>query len=164
MAHFAKLDENNIVIDVLVISNDILLKADGTESEYKGKVFLNELFGNATWVQTSYNDNFRKQYAGIGFTYDEANDVFISIKPFNSWILDENFDWQPPTPYPTDNKTYSWNDNDQTWDEFIPPQPYDSWTWNEEKWRWEAPTPVPTDCDSCGYNWNEETQTWNLIA
>jgi hypothetical protein len=118
MAHFAKLDENNIVIDVLVVSNDILLKTDGTESEYKGKVFLNGLFGNATWVQTSYNSNFRKQYAGIGFTYDETNDVFISIKPFNSWTLDSNFEWQPPTSYPTDNRTYSWNETNLSWDLF----------------------------------------------
>lgn len=116
MAHFAKLDENNIVTEVLVVNNDVLLKSDGTESEDKGKVFLNGLFGSATWVQTSYNNNFRKQYTGIGFTYDEANDVFIAPQPFNSWALDENFDWQPPTPYPSDNKGYSWNEETQTWD------------------------------------------------
>ena len=115
MAHFAKLDENNIVTDVLVVNNEVLLKTDGTESEYKGKVFLNGLFGNATWIQTSYNDNFRKQYAGIGYAYDETNDVFIAPQPFNSWSLDENFDWQPPTPRPTDGQPYKWNENAQTW-------------------------------------------------
>jgi hypothetical protein len=162
MAHFAKLDENNIVIDVLVVSNDILLKTDGTESEYKGKVFLNGLFGNATWVQTSYNSNFRKQYAGIGFTYDETNDVFISIKPFNSWTLDSNFEWQPPTSYPTDNRTYSWNETNLSWDLFNPVSPYHSWTWNEEDWRWESPTPMPTDGQV--YYWNEETLSWDLIT
>jgi len=116
MAHFAKLDENNIIIQVLVVNNEVLLNTDGTESEYKGKVFLNELFGNATWVQTSYNGNFRKQYAGVGYTYDSINDVFIEPQPFNSWALDENFDWQPPTPYPTDGKTYSWNEETTSWD------------------------------------------------
>jgi len=116
MAHFAKLDENNIVTEVLVVNNEVLFKSDGTESEYKGKVFLNGLFGNATWVQTSYTGSIRKQYAGIGYTYDETNDVFIVPQPFASWTLDENFDWQPPTPYPTDGQAYNWNEETQTWD------------------------------------------------
>lgn len=116
MAHFAKLDENNIVTEILVVNNDVLLKTDGTESEYKGKVFLNGLFGNATWVQTSYNNNFRKQYAGIGYTYDETNDVFIAPQPFDSWSLDSNFDWQPPTPYPDDDNYYAWNEETLSWD------------------------------------------------
>lgn len=162
MAHFAKLDLNNIVTEVLVVNNSILLNLDGTESELKGKEFLNNLLGPATWVQTSYNNNFRKQYAGIGSTYDEINDIFISPKPFNSWSLDENFDWQPPTPCPTDNKTYSWNEEDQTWDEFIPPQPFNSWTWNEDEWKWEAPTPMPADGQM--HTWNEETTSWDLVT
>jgi len=116
MAHFAKLDENNIVTEVLVVNNEVLLKTDGTESEYKGKVFLNGLFGNATWVQTSYNNNFRKQYAGIGMIYDETNDVFITPQPYASWTLDENFDWQPPTPYPNDGQPYQWNEETTSWD------------------------------------------------
>ena len=116
MAHFAKLDENNIVTEVLVVNNDILLKSDGTESENKGKVFLNGLFGSATWVQTSFNNNFRKQYAGVGYKYDSTNDVFIIPQPFASWTLDTNFDWQPPTPYPTDGQNYFWNEETTTWD------------------------------------------------
>jgi hypothetical protein len=116
MAHFAKLDSNNIVTDILVVNNSILLKADNTESELKGKQFLNSLLGQAKWVQTSYNNNFRKQYAGIGYTYDSANDVFIAPQPYTSWTLDSNFDWQPPTPYPTDGQNYSWNEENQTWD------------------------------------------------
>lgn len=143
MAHFAKLDDNNIVTEVLVVNNEVLLKTDGTESEYKGKVFLNGLFGNATWVQTSYNGNFRKQYAGIGFTYDETNDVFIVPQPFNSWSLDSNFDWQPPTPYPTDRKVYEWN---------------------EEQLQWDVIIDVPYPDDGQPYQWNEETQTWDLIT
>ncbi len=116
MAHFAKLDENNIVTEVLVVNNDVLLKSDGTESEYKGKVFLNGLFGNATWIQTSYTGSIRKQYAGIGYTYDATNDVFIVLQPFNSWSLDENFDWQPPTPYPDNGQMYTWNEETTSWD------------------------------------------------
>ena len=143
MAHFAKLDENNIIIQVLVVNNEVLLKTDGTESEYKGKVFLNELFGNATWVQTSYNGNFRKQYAGIGYTYDEVNDVFIVPQPFHSWTLDSNFDWQPPTPYPTDGKVYEWNEEHVQWDCIIN-------------------TPYPDDGQL--YQWNEETTSWDLIT
>jgi len=115
MAHFVKLDNNNIVIDILVVSNQVLLKTDGTESELKGKQFLNATFGQAKWVQTSYNGNFRKKYAGVGDTYDETNDVFIAPQPFPSWSLDENFDWQPLTPYPTDGQNYQWNEETQTW-------------------------------------------------
>ena len=161
MAHFAKLDSNNIVENVIVISNEILKDSEGNEVEQLGIDFCKSLYGeNTNWVQTSYNSNIRKQYAGIGYTYNETNDVFISIKPFNSWTLDSNFDWQPPTPYPSGNKGYSWNEEDQAWDEFIPPQPFDSWTWNEEEWRWESPTPMPTD----GGIWNEETISWDLIT
>jgi hypothetical protein len=116
MAHFAKLDSNNIVTQVVVVNNDVLLKADNTESELKGKQFLNSLFGQAEWVQTSYNGTFRKKYAGVGDTYDETNNVFIAPQPFVSWSLDENFDWQPPTPYPTDGNNYQWNEETQTWD------------------------------------------------
>jgi len=161
MAHFAKLDENNIVTEIVVVNNDVLLRTDGTESEYKGKVFLNGLFGNATWVQTSFNGNFRKQYAGIDYTYDETNDVFISPQLFNSWTLDENFDWQPPTPYPNDGKSYNWNEETLSWDLFTPEQPFNSWTWNEPTWEWQAPTPMPTDDNL--YNWNESTETWEQI-
>tara|TARA_R100001440_G_scaffold75625_1_gene103334 strand:- start:180 stop:542 length:363 start_codon:yes stop_codon:yes gene_type:complete len=118
MAHFAKLDNNNIVVSVLVVNNDVLLKADNTESELKGKKFLNNLLGQSKWVQTSYNHNFRKQFAGIGFKYDSENDVFIRPQPFNSWALDSNFDWQPPVDYPDDYSpfNYVWNEENKTWD------------------------------------------------
>ena len=117
MAHFAKLDENNIVTEVLVVNNDVLLKADGTESEYKGKVFLNGLFGNSTWVQTSYNGNIRKQYAGIGYTYDLQKDKFIAPQPYTSWELNSNDDWQAPVEYPDDGNIYLWNEENQSWEE-----------------------------------------------
>lgn len=118
MAHFAKIDENNIVTQVVVVNNDVLLKADGTESEYKGKTFLNGLLGSATWVQTSYNNNFRKQYAGIGYTYDSTKDKFISPQPYPSWTLDSNDDWQSPVALPSDfdGTNYVWNEDEQSWD------------------------------------------------
>ena len=117
MAHFAKLNDENIVIVVHVVNNQVILKADGTESELKGKQFLNSLHGTAKWVQTSYNGNFRKNYAGIGFTYDTERDAFIAPKLFNSWILNEDTcRWEFPIPYPTDGELYNWNEVTQTWD------------------------------------------------
>ena len=112
MAHFAKLDENNIVTELLVVNNDVLLKADGTESEYKGKVFLNGLFGNSTWVQTSYNGNIRKQYAWVGDTYDTAKNVYIRPKPHASWVLNSSNDWEAPLALPDNNfPGYNWDES-----------------------------------------------------
>ena len=117
MAHFAELDEYNKVLRVIVVTNSDILK-DGVEDEATGIAFCRRLLGeNTRWVQTSYNNNFRKQYAGIGYTYDAVNDVFIAPQPYASWALDENFDWQPPVPMPTDGKIYVWNEAEQQWDE-----------------------------------------------
>ena len=103
MSHFAKIDSNNIVTKVIVAEQDFI------NSGAVGDSFL--------WIQTSYNNGFRKQFAGTGFTYDKANDIFISQKPYPSWSLDASSDWQPPTPRPDDGKEYDWNENTQTWDE-----------------------------------------------
>lgn len=119
MAHFAQLDENNTVTQVIVVANNELL-LDGVENETKGILFCKSLFGEDTrWVQTSYNGNKRKNYAGIGYTYDPVNDWFFAPQPFPSWILDADAKWQPPTPYPTDGKFYTWNESTLTWDEVI---------------------------------------------
>jgi hypothetical protein len=112
MAHFAKLNESNIVIQVIVVANEELLE-NGMELETKGIEFCKSLFGG-NWKQTSYNGNSRKQYAGIGHTYDVVNDVFISPKPFASWALDSNFDWQPPTPQPVEGR-WNWNEETLSW-------------------------------------------------
>jgi|TARA_R100000084_G_scaffold57712_1_gene24446 hypothetical protein len=119
MAHFAELDENNIVKQVIVVHNNELIDSEGNENEAKGVEFCNSLFGHTNWVQTSYNNNMRKQFAGAGFTYDDVNDVFITPQPYPSWSLDENHDWQAPIPMPEDDKGYSWNEETQTWDEII---------------------------------------------
>tara|TARA_Y100000289_G_scaffold44105_1_gene43892 strand:- start:352 stop:720 length:369 start_codon:yes stop_codon:yes gene_type:complete len=117
MAHFAELDENNVVLQVIVVHNNELLDDEGQENEVKGVQFCTSLFGHNNWIQTSYNNNMRKQFAGIGFTYDDVNDVFVAPQPFPSWSLDENHDWQAPIPMPEDDKEYSWNEETQAWDE-----------------------------------------------
>ena len=116
MAHFAQLDDNNVVTQVIVVANAELL-LDGVENETKGVTFCRSLFGEDTkWVQTSYNANIRKNYAGIGFKYDSELDAFIAPKPFDSWTLDEDTaQWEAPTPYPTDGKIYYWSEDDLTW-------------------------------------------------
>ena len=115
MAHFAELDENNIVTKVIVVHNNELLDGE-IESEAKGVEFCSTLFGHTNWVQTSYNHNIRKQFAGTGYTYDSDSDVFVAPSPYPSWSLDDNFDWQPPTPMPEDDNLYNWNEETQNWD------------------------------------------------
>jgi len=118
MAHFATLDESNIVIRVEAIVNDVILDGDGVEQEQLGIDFLTELYGAGNYKQASYNNNFRKQFAGKGFTYDATKDKFISIQPFPSWSLDGNDDWQAPVSYPADgneDKVYRWDEDTTNW-------------------------------------------------
>jgi hypothetical protein len=119
MAHFAKLGKGNIVENVVVVSNDI------ATTEQAGVDFLNTLYKTRdVWKQTSYNINFRKNYAGVGFTYDQTRDAFIPPKPFNSWILNEETClWEAPVARPelteeqiNNNNYYSWNEETQQWD------------------------------------------------
>ena len=116
MAHFAELDENNTVLQVIVVHNNELLDTSGNESEAKGVEFCSTLFGHTNWVQTSYNSNIRKQFAGTGYTYDSDKDIFVAPQPYPSWSLDDNSDWQAPTPMPEDDNMYSWNEDTQSWD------------------------------------------------
>lgn len=115
MAHFAELDENNTVLQVIVVHNNELLDGE-TESEAKGVGFCSTLFGHTNWVQTSYNSNIRKQFAAAGYTYDSDKDIFVAPAPYPSWSLDDNSDWQAPTPIPEDDNKYSWNEDTQSWD------------------------------------------------
>lgn len=121
MAHFAKLDSDNKVIDVLVLDNKEIIDENGNESEQKGIDFLSSRLGGR-WIQTSYNGKFRKHFAGIGFTYDEVNDCFIppyivpkTNQPFPSWILKEDGSWCSPTPMPNDGKFYEWDEKNLIW-------------------------------------------------
>ena len=127
MAHFAKLDKNNIVTAVHAVSNKVLL-VDGIENEQKGGDFLNRIHGTSdTWKQTSYNTGrgvhrlggtpFRKNYAGKGHIYDEARDAFYIPQPYPSWILNETTcTWEAPKPYPDPTKHYIWNEDTLSWD------------------------------------------------
>ena len=121
MAHFAKLDENNVVTEVHVVANKDTSDANGVEKEYIGQAFLEKLFGG-TWKQTSYNGNIRKNYAGIGYTYNADIDAFVPPKPFASWLLnEETAQWEAPTPMPADAgtgeppKMYSWDEATTSW-------------------------------------------------
>jgi hypothetical protein len=108
MAHYAFLDENNVVTEVIVgIDETELIEGLDTETWYSN-------FRGQVCKRTSYNHNIRKQYAGIGYTYDAVNDVFISPQPYPSWALDNDFNWQPPTPKPEGDFWY-WNEALQVW-------------------------------------------------
>ena len=128
MASFAKI-ENNIVTTVVSVVNEILKDSKGIEQEQLGINFLKTLYNepNAIWKQTSYNTNggvhslggipFRKNHAGIGYTYDSQRDAFIPKKPFNSWILNETTcNWEAPVAYPQDGNKYKWNEQTLSWD------------------------------------------------
>jgi len=130
MASFAKIGLNSKVIAVISVNNEILKDSSGVEREELGIQFLNELYGWPIWKQTSYNTvggvhllggtPFRKNHAGIGYTYDEDRDAFIPKKPYNSWILNEQTcNWESPIPIPSDasiDKRYQWNETTQNWD------------------------------------------------
>ena len=117
MATFAKIGLNNKVIEVLSVHNNELLDSNGVEQENIGIDFLTKLTGWAIWKQTSYNGNFRKNHAGIGYTYDEDRDAFIPKKPFASWILNETTClWEAPIALPDTENRYNWNETNQTWD------------------------------------------------
>ena len=117
MAHFAKLDKDNVVTEVHVVNNIEMLAADGSESEVMGVAFLIRWSGGySNWKQTSYNGKIRKNYAGIGYIYDAIRDAFIPPQPFSSWTLNETTClWDAPTPYPTDGQSYQWDEPTTSW-------------------------------------------------
>ena len=122
MAHYAELDSNNVVKQVIVVSNADTSTAQGEEKESIGIAFCERLLGG-TWVKTSYNAKIRKNYAGIGYTYDKDRDAFIPPKPYASWVLDESTClWNAPVAMPSDAgqgdppKMYTWNEETRTWD------------------------------------------------
>ena len=131
MAHFAELDENNVVLRVIVVANADTADGDGNEVEAIGAGFCDDLLGG-TWKQTSYNNNIRRRFAGKGYTYDADRDAFITPQLFPSWSLDDNHDWQPPAdkPFPESYRTDDW-----------------AMEWNEETGDWVEIEPVPADDD-----------------
>ena len=155
MAHFAELDENNIVKRVVVIGNGVPT-SDGPLGENDmhpdGETYTANLLGGR-WKQTSYNHNFRKEYAGIGFTYDAAKDKFIRPQPYASWSLDENDDWQPPVAEPEgEHRQYTHPENGV--------EDYSHILWDEENLRWIAMT---HDNPPVKYVWNPDTSTYTAL-
>jgi hypothetical protein len=118
MAYFAKLGTGNIIEQVISINNAVITDSNGIEQEQLGVDFINKLYNTRdVWKQTSYNNNFRKNYAGIGYQYDQQRDAFIPPKPFNSWILNEDTClWNAPVARPEDDNRYTWNESTLTWD------------------------------------------------
>jgi hypothetical protein len=128
MAHFARLDNYNTVVKVEVVNNEVITDADGNEQEQVGVDFLTTLYGGGWYKQTSYNGNFRKNYAGVGFTYDSERDAFIAPQPFPSWILNEDTClWEAPIAKPSQyidddeiaDKFYAWDETTTNWKEVI---------------------------------------------
>ena len=115
MAYFAQLDETGTVVQVIAVSNADAPDPATEHSEPLGQAFIASLGLPGEWRQTSYNGNFRKAYAGPGFTYDPDDDVFIAPQPFPSWTLDGNHDWQAPTPMPEQGGPYTWDEDTLTW-------------------------------------------------
>ena len=120
MAHFAELNSSNEVLRVIVVSNDDV-NANGGDQHADAETFVTTIVpystGGVAWKQCSYNNNFRKQYAGKGYTYDSSKNKFIQAQPYPSWTLDSNDDWQAPVDKPDDGKRYNWNETDRQWEE-----------------------------------------------
>jgi len=142
MAHFAELDNNNVVLRVVVVGNDCV----PSDEHIDGETWCVNFFKTPNWKQTSYNNNFRKQYCGMGFTYDAAKNKFISPKPHASWALDSNDDWQAPVTYPTVT-TYGSND------------PLDRYliSWDEDNLRWTA---KDHEDPINNFNWDASALAW----
>ena len=128
MAHFAKLDNDNKVLKVHVLGNTVITDSEGIEHENLGVAYLTKIHKHSNWKQTSYNTYkgvhrlggtpFRKNYAGIGYTYDETRDAFIEPQPYPSWTLNEDTCcWEAPVAYPDDGKKYNWNEEITNWEE-----------------------------------------------
>jgi hypothetical protein len=128
MAHFAELDQDSKVLRIIVIANSVLL-VDNIENEEKGILFCKSLFGeNTKWVQTSYNNSFRKEFASVGFTYDVVKDKFLRPQPYPSWSLDQNDDWQAPILCPETYNLGLKNENNEPIK--------DPYYWNESTLSW----------------------------
>jgi hypothetical protein len=116
MAHFAKIDSNNVVEQVTVVANENIQNTDFPASEAIGKEYIASIGLEGNWVQTSYNSNFRKRYAGIGYTYNAELDAFVPPKPYPSWTFDNELaNWIPPVEMPTDSLFYEWDESTTRW-------------------------------------------------
>ena len=127
MAYYAFIDSNNVVVKVISGVDETVTQLDGDVEVGGSSEAWEQFYENQEWHQgltckrTSYNNNIRKQYAGIGFTFDADADVFVAPRPYGSWTLDANHDWQPPTPKPADGKNYAWFEPNRVWIEIVEP-------------------------------------------
>jgi len=142
MAHFAELDDNNVVLRVVVVSNDCV----PSDEHVDGETWCVNFFKTPNWKQTSYNHNFRKQYCGTGYTFDSAKNKFITPKPHASWALDANDDWQAPVTHPTVT-TYGSNDPLDTY----------SISWDEDNLKWTA---TDREDPQNNFNWDASALAW----
>ena len=141
MAYFAELDGDNKVNRVVVVGNDIPTAAGPlgeNDMHVDGEAWCVNFFKGGTWKQTSYNNNFRKQYCGKGYTFDAAKDKFISIQPYDSWALDGNDDWRAPVTFPTDttDKLISWDEAGQKWTATDTSDPVNNFNWDASALAW----------------------------
>ena len=141
MAHFAELDNNNTVTRVVVVGNDVETAAGplgSNDMHVDGETWCINFFKTPNWKQTSYNNKFRKQYAGKGYTYDAAKDKFICPQPYASWSLDGNDDWQAPVTYPTDttDKRINWDEAGQQWTATDNSDPVNNFNWDASALAW----------------------------
>ena len=122
MAHFARLDQNNVVTMITVVSNDDMMDEGGNEIEALGIAVCEAVVGPGPWVQTSYNGNTRRRFAGIGYIYVSEADLFYDpVSPYPSWVLNDQYDWEAPVPKPEGD--YAWNEETQTWNEIPTEEP-----------------------------------------
>jgi len=151
MAHFAELNSSNEVLRVIVISNDDV-EANGGELSSEAETFVASIVPHledgTAWKQTSYNSNFRKQYAGIGYTYDASKDKFILLQPFPSWSLDSNDDWEAPVTYPTITEINS--------------EPV-LISWDEDNQKWLGATHTGDPIVTTNYEWDATNLQWNEV-
>jgi hypothetical protein len=148
MAHFAELNENNEVVRIVVVANDIPVNGQTlleNDMHIDGEKWCENFFGGGVWKQTSYNSNFRKQYAGIGYTYDFEKDIFIAPRPFPSWSLDLDNEWQAPVPYPSIT-TYAEDDKYLI-------------IWDEDNLRWLGYDDVRNE-----FLWNPQFESWSATG
>lgn len=172
MAHFAKLETvdgvANVVTNVIVVANADTADASGVEKEYIGAAWLERTLGGV-WKQTSYNNSFRRKYAGVGYTYNSDIDAFVPPKPFPSWIFnEETANWDAPVARTYEQQDHIWDESTLSWipqpapdpleSYDKPPPPFKTWIWNEETFRWDPPVPYPeTDVQM---RWDDGEQNW----
>ena len=164
MAHFARVNSDNIVIDVVVVHNDEMLDNDGKESEAVGVAFLDTLFPDDTdtWVQTSYNHNMRGYYAKIGDTWDAGRNQLVNPLPWPSWVsteVDGLLGWKSPVEKTEEQYGYHWHEDTTSWVQPPKPPDYPSFVWNSTTGEWNPPVAKPDDPDN-QYAWDEDKQEW----